>query len=323
MGFYSYVGALAFAGVIYKFLSSIWIIVYPHVLAKRLGHLIDLKKLGKWAVITGATDGIGKAYAKELAKRGLNVFLISRSEERLKATADEIREHAPNVEVKTLAIDFAKANATVYQTTITKALKDIEIGILVNNVGMSYAYPEEFLKIRGGGEEFLQTMVSVNCLSAVEMIQLVLPSMVTRQKGAIINISSSLGFHPAPYLTVYSACKAFVDFLSRGLRSEYADSGVIIQVVHPFFVATKMSGVSNSKKKSFFIAEPAEFASAALDTVGVVDVTCGCLSHELEGVALSLVPSFLLTVILKKNLKDMRDKWLRREQRDQQSKKEE
>jgi 17beta-estradiol 17-dehydrogenase / very-long-chain 3-oxoacyl-CoA reductase len=322
MSCYSFIGALAVAGVLYKFLSSLWIVLYPHVLAKRLGHLIDLKKLGKWAVITGATDGIGKAYAKELAKRGLNVFLISRNEERLKATADEIRESSPTVEVKTLAIDYAKANAAVFQKTIREALKDLEIGVLINNVGMSYPYPEEFLKIRGGGEEFNQDMVSVNCLSAVQMIQSILPAMVARQKGAVVNISSSLGLHPAPYITVYSACKAFVDFISRGLRSEYADSGVIIQVVYPFFVATKMSGAT-TKNKSFLIAEPNEFASAALDTVGIVDMTCGCLSHELEGVVLNLLPSFLVTVILKKNLKAMRDKWLRREQRDPQQKKEE
>jgi 17beta-estradiol 17-dehydrogenase / very-long-chain 3-oxoacyl-CoA reductase len=279
---------------------------------------MDLKGLGKWAVITGATDGIGKGYARQLAKRGLNIFLISRNEERLAATAEEIRKIAPTVEVKTLAIDFGKADAPVYQTTITDALKDIEIGILVNNVGMSYPYPEEFLKIRGGNEEFLQQMVAVNCTAAIQMIRLVLPAMAAREKGAIINIASSLAFNPAPYLTVYSASKIFIDYISRGLRAEYSDSGVIFQVVYPFYVATKMSGMV---KKSFFIADPDDFASDALNTVGIVDMTCGNLSHELQGVLLNLVPSFLLTIVLKKALKDVQMKFLRREQKQQQEKK--
>lgn len=323
MGLYSFVGAVAIAGIIYKFLSSVWIVLYPHILAKRLGHVIDLKTLGKWAVITGATDGIGKSYAKQLAKRGLNVFLISRSEDKLQATADEIKKLTPNVEVKTLAIDFGKVNAKTYQTTIKDALKDLEIGVLVNNVGMSYTYPEQLLKIRGGGPEFLDTMVSVNCLSAIQMTQLVLPEMVSRKKGAIINIASSLALSPAPYVTVYSASKAFVDYFTQGLRVEYSDSGVIFQVVYPFFVSTNMTG---NVKKSFFTAVPDEFAASALNTVGIVDMTCGCLSHELEGVVMRLVPTFLLTILLKNQLKTMRAKWLRREQKQlqqQEQKKEE
>jgi len=311
MSFYSCVGCLAVLALGYKFLSSLWIIIYPHILAKRLGHVIDLKKLGKWAVITGSTDGIGKGYAKALAKRGLNIFLISRSEEKLNATVEEIHQLAPNVETKTLVVDFGKADAAVYQTTITEALKDIEIGILVNNVGMSYPYPEEFLKIRGGGEEFIQTMVSVNCLSTMQMTKVVLPAMIAREKGAIINIASSVAFNPSPYLTMYAAAKTFVDYFTRGLRSEYADSGIIFQVVYPFYVATKMSGI---RRKSFIAADPDEYAQSALDTVGVVDMTCGSLSHEVQGVLMKLFPSWLLTIGIKKALKDVREKFLRKEQ---------
>jgi len=318
MSFMCFFGSVALAGIVYKVLSSLWIVLYPHVLAKRLGHVIELKSLGKWAVVTGSTDGIGKGYARQLAKRGLNIFLISRNEERLNATEEEIRQIAPNVEIRKLAIDFGKADAAAYQTTIADALKDIEIGILVNNVGMSYPYPEELLKVHGGNEEYFQQMVSVNCLSALQMTRLVLPAMIAREKGAIVNVASSLAFNPAPYLTVYSACKVFMDYMSRGLRSEYADSGVIFQVVYPFYVATKMSGMV---KKSFFVAEPDEFAADALNTVGIVDMTCGCLSHELQGVGVNLLPSFLLTILLKKALKGVQVKFLRREQRQAQEKK--
>jgi 17beta-estradiol 17-dehydrogenase / very-long-chain 3-oxoacyl-CoA reductase len=287
--------------------------LYPHILAKRLGHVIDLKKLGKWAVVTGSTDGIGKGYAKELAKRGLNVFLISRNEERLQATAEEIRKVAlPNVEIKTLSIDFGKANADTYKTTITDALKDLEIGILVNNVGQSYLYPEEFLKVRGGSEEWLQNLLAVNCNSTMQMTRIVLPAMIAREKGAIINVASSMAMSPAPLLTVYSACKVFVDYFTRGIRSEYASSGVIFQGVYPFYVATKMTG---ALKRSFWVAVPDEFASGALDTVGVVDFTCGSFAHEILGIGFNLIPSFILTTGIRNALKTNRDKFLRWEQK--------
>jgi len=314
------VGGVAILGLLYKFLSLAWCILYPHVLAKRLGHVIDLKTLGKWAVVTGSTDGIGKSYAKELARRGLNVFLMSRNKERLNATVEEIRKIAPNVETKIFVIDFGEADAHFYQTAVTEALKNLEIAILVNNVGMGYPYPEEFLKIRGGDEKFLQTLITVNCTAAVQMTRVILPAMLARKKGAIVNVASGQAFSPAPYMTVYAACKSFIDYFTRGIRSEYAGSGVIFQVVYPFFVATKLSGMV---KRTFWIAIPDEFASAALDTVGVVDATCGSFSHELQGVGVNILPKCIRIMVFKKSLKDVRDKFLRKEQKQQQEKKKE
>jgi len=275
--------------LLYKLATALWQVFYPHVLAKILGHTIDVKSLGKWAVVTGATDGIGKGYAKELARRGVNVYLISRSEEKLKATADEIRTVNPKIEIKTLAIDFSQATPAVYRTTIANALKDVEVGVLVNNVGMGYTYPEELHKV-DGGEDFLQNIVLVNSVSAVQMSRVVLPGMLQRKKGAIITISSAAAFSPMPLLTVYSATKIFLDYLSIGLGVEYADSGLFFQVVNPFYVVTKMSGLSRT---SFWAPDPDSYAASALNTVGLVDATSGCFSHELQRVGMKLLVSLL------------------------------
>jgi len=301
--------------LIYKLATALYLIFYPHVIAKLLGHTLDLKTLGKWAVVTGATDGIGKGYAKELAKRGINVYLISRSEEKLKATADEIRKASPNAEIRTLSIDFQHATPQLYRTTVTNAFKDLEIGILINNVGMAYAFPEELHKVENG-EDFLQNIVLVNDVSALQMTRLILPEMLKRRKGAIVNISSAAGFAPMPLITVYSATKVFLDFLTRGLSYEYAETGLIFQVVNPFYVVTKMSGL---RKPSFLAPDPDSYAANALDTIGLVTETSGCFSHDLQRVAMklaiSILPSSTLGFRSKQALKQISANYIRAEER--------
>ncbi|KAI5627091.1 very-long-chain 3-oxoacyl-CoA reductase-A [Silurus asotus] len=156
-------------------------------------------KLGKWAVVTGATDGIGKSYAEELARRGFSIMLISRSQEKLDDVAKSL-ESLYKVETKTIAVDFGQIN--IYPK-IEDALAGLEIGVLVNNVGISYPYPEFFLHIPDL-DKFINTMINVN---------------------------------------ITSVCQAFVDFFSRGLQAEYKCKGIIIQSVLPFFVATKMTRI--------------------------------------------------------------------------------
>merc|ERR1712048_315786 len=117
-----------------------WYMIRLYVLPK-FGMKLNLKKFGSWAVITGATDGIGKAIAKQLAKQGLNLVMISRFEDKLKATAEEIGSE--KIEIKTISYDFSDPDD---YDRIAGQLKNLDIGILVNNVGMSYDHPDYYLK---------------------------------------------------------------------------------------------------------------------------------------------------------------------------------
>ncbi|NXS56806.1 HSDL1 protein, partial [Brachypteracias leptosomus] len=247
-------------------------------LIPKLGSQMDLvKQYGKWAVVTGSTDGIGKAYAEELAKRGVNIILISRNKEKLEAVSSSISE-TYKVETDFILADFSKG-CEVYPA-IKEALKDREIGILVNNVGMFYSYPEYFTNL---SEDILWDVINVNIASATMMTYIVLPGMVEKRRGAIVNVSSASCCQPSPMLTIYGASKTYLDYFSRALHYEYASKGIFIQSLIPFVISTKMVVFSSTaSKKSFFFPSAEEYASHAVSTLGLSTRTTGYWKHAIQ-----------------------------------------
>ncbi|XP_073403179.1 very-long-chain 3-oxoacyl-CoA reductase-B-like [Dendrobates tinctorius] len=237
----------------------------------------DLKKYGGWAVVTGATDGIGKSYAEELAKRGFDVVLISRTLEKLKNVAKGIEEKTRR-KTKVIQLDFT-GGPEIYPR-VEKELKDLDIGILVNNVGMTIG-PQAtvFLDVPDLSQKVTDVM-NCNMTSAVQMTAIVLPKMVQRRKGLIINVSSQVGAHPCPLTNIYSATKAFLDYFSRSLYIEYKSKGIMVQSVLPMFVSTNMT---QNLPSNLLIKTAPDFVREALNTVGYTHRTNGCLSHSIQG----------------------------------------
>ncbi|XP_004470999.1 17-beta-hydroxysteroid dehydrogenase type 3 [Dasypus novemcinctus] len=243
-----------------------------------------LQSMGQWAVVTGAGDGIGKAYSFELAKHGLNLVLISRTLEKLQAIAMEI-EQTTGSAVKIIQADFTKDD--IYEN-IQENLEGLEIGILVNNVGMLPDFlPRHFLD----SPDEIQSVIHCNITSVVKMTQLILKHMESRGKGLILNLSSGSALFPWPLYTMYSASKAFVYTFSKALQAEYKAKGIIIQVLTPYAVSTPMTKYLNT---NVITKTATEFVEESLNYVTEGDEICGCLAHETLKIFLTLIPSWAL-----------------------------
>ncbi|XP_078040308.1 inactive hydroxysteroid dehydrogenase-like protein 1 [Augochlora pura] len=247
---------------------------------------IDLKtRFGEWAVVTGSTDGIGKAYAKELAARGLNLVLISRTLEKLEKTRDEILQEHSRIEVKIIVADFSKGRE-IYQK-LKEQLEDVPVGILVNNVGMMYSYPMYLGEVP---EDELWDIISLNVGATTLMTRLLIGKMEKRGKGAIVNISSGSELQPLPLMTVYAATKLYIRSFSEAIRSEYSRFGLTVQHLTPFFVNTKMNAFSNKLQvTSILVPNATTYAKNAINTLGKLDTSTGYWSHGIQKI-ITLIP---------------------------------
>ena len=197
--------ALAAAGVLslIKTVSSFLDAIF--VMFLRPGK--NLKKLGSWAIVTGATDGIGKGYAKEFARKKINVILVSRTQSKLEEVAKEL-ESKYKVETKIVAVDFSKPDEVAKGYAAIQSLVDqLEVGILVNNVGVSYPYA---MYLHEMDDELVQSIISVNIDPLTRLTKMVIPGMVKRKRGAIVNIGSGAAsvIPSDPLYSVYAGTKA-------------------------------------------------------------------------------------------------------------------
>ncbi|XP_070551325.1 very-long-chain 3-oxoacyl-CoA reductase-like [Ptychodera flava] len=279
---------VGFVGVLYVTLRvNLWVFrfVRAYVLSGTFQLHTNVKNLGKWAAVTGCTDGIGKAYAEELASKGLNIVLLSRSQEKLERVAKEI-ETTSKVQTKIIIVDFTDGPG-VYEN-IEREVAGLEIGVLVNNVGMTSRL-DRFLKAPNL-DKYITDIINVNVLAATHMTRILLPAMVQRQKGAIINISSGSGKIPTPLLTVYSSTKGYLDFFSRALHTEYESKGIIVQSVMPYFVSTNMTHNANT---SLILPSAKNYVKQSLATLGIENRTHGYFSHTIQGLPFDVVPTTL------------------------------
>lgn len=292
------VGILASVGcmlILCLLADSLWNLFYgvkAHLLPYFQPTSVDLtKKFGSWAVVTGSTDGIGKAYALELARRGVNIVLISRTQQKLDEVAAEI-ESKFRVKTKTIAADFSKGQPVF--DVIEEELRDIPVGILVNNVGRQYTYPMYLGEVP---QQELWDILNINIGATTMMTRLVLPQMQKRKRGAIVNVSSGSELQPLPLMTVYAASKVFVKSFSDALRYEYQRDGITVQHLSPLFVNTKMNAFSHRLQETSLFVPDATYSHNAVNTLGKVNTTTGYWAHGLQYFLTVLPPVWIRTYI--------------------------
>lgn len=247
-----------------------------------------LTKFGKYAVVTGATDGIGKAYALALAKRGMSVVLISRTESKLQAVAEEIdSKNFKGVEkTKYIVCDYSNFDEKT-RARVAKELGGLDIGVLINNVGQSYRYPRYFHEL---AVEEIGSLIEMNINSTVWMTDMVLKGMVERKRGTIVNLSSGSAAYTMPLLAEYAAAKMFVESFSVSLDAEYKSKGIRVQCQIPFYVATKLAKL----RKSFTVPTAEAYVWMAMRWVGYGGVVQPYWIHALQGWVMKSVPHSIL-----------------------------
>jgi len=180
----------------------------------------------KTALVTGASSGLGAEFARQLARRGSNLILVARSTDRLRALAAEIEQTRP-VRVEVLPADLADRSAVAAVAEHVRG----RVHLLVNNAGLGTYGP--FVDTDRDYEQIL-----VNNAALVALTQALLPDMLDRHAGGVLNVASTIAFQPGPYQAVYAATKAFVLSFTEALRVETRASGVRVLALCPGPVQT-------------------------------------------------------------------------------------
>ncbi len=183
-----------------------------------------------WALITGASAGIGRELARVFARHGSNIILVARNEARLKELAAELQS-AYQVQATVLPRDLARPDAAA---GIFAALRETPVSVLVNNAGFGSHGPFASTDLA------LQTeMMQVNMTALVELTHLFLQPMLTRGSGRILNVASTAAFQPGPTVNIYYASKAFVYSFSYALADELAGTGITVTALCPGMTRTE------------------------------------------------------------------------------------
>ncbi|OJT02502.1 Very-long-chain 3-oxoacyl-CoA reductase [Trametes pubescens] len=234
---------------------------------------------GAWAVVTGASEGIGREFALQLAQKGFNVVVSARNASALTTLVSEIESKSTGdrkVQAKAVTMDFSKLDDTVQWSKLETELSGLDIGVLINNAGKSYQYPEDFHATK---TQDMEDIVTINISSVVRLTKMLLPGMVERKRGLIVNMGSFSGISVAsPMLSAYAGSKSFLSSFTGSLAEEVRGKGVDVECVNTYFVVSNMSKI---RKASALIPTPKAFVRSVLSKVGL---PCGALWTKRPGV---------------------------------------
>lgn len=204
----------------------------------------------KAALITGASSGIGEAFAEAYAKQGLDLVLVARSKDKLDAIAARLAKTYSGRRVEVIVANLSLPQPGAALLKQVKAF-GLEIDVLVNNAGFGLA-----AHFHEDDPARQREMIALNVSAVVDLAQTFLPPMLERGAGAVINVASVAGFQPTPHMTIYGATKAFVLSFSEGLWAEYRKKGIAVIAVCPgpvdtgFFAATGNDALLKAIPKS-------------------------------------------------------------------------
>ncbi|KAG9302566.1 hypothetical protein G9A89_007270 [Geosiphon pyriformis] len=310
--FFTLLGASVAASKVFSLLKLVFdIFIRPGKSLKSFG-----AGKGAWAIVTGASDGIGKEFAYQLAAAKFNVLLISRTQSKLEDISKEL-ELKNGVETKIYSMDFTQGNPQDYRK-LKDIINELDVGVLINNVASNHSIPTPFVL---ESEEVIHNIVETNIAGLLKITKIVAPLMSAKRRGLIINIGSFSGYVPTPTLSVYSASKAFMSTFSAALGVELQSSGVLVQCINTYFVATAMSKI---RRSSWLIPYPKAYVKSVLSKIGVpggaADIPFGSNAYPSHALVNWIIGNTLTTNFwLQKNYAvhlDIRKRALRKRERE-------
>ncbi|CDM31548.1 hypothetical protein DTO013E5_2168 [Penicillium roqueforti] len=267
-----------------------------------------------WALVTGATDGIGFGFSQELCARGFNVILHGRNVEKLDRRRRELQALFPAVSVAVLVRDAQ--NLTPDIDDVDAEVREIihssnaaigspgdpgKLTVLINNVGGEMR-PSTLLKEYTF--EDVQATVSRNATFAIQITRVLAEQLEENAPGLVMNVSSVAAFG-LPYISAYSSTKGFVDSFTKSLRAEFAAEGKEVEVMGLRVAEVKTAGYD--VKSSLFVPEARVLAAAGLDRVGCgQEIVWAYFWHWLQGLSFEYLPRWMLMKIAAMKLKAIR-----------------
>jgi short-subunit dehydrogenase len=248
-----------------------WWLTWPELAQRRASrflHQVGHRERRGVALITGASSGIGAAFARRLAQYGYDLVLVARRRARLEALADELHHVTSQVVVADLAIP---ADIALVASIAADLSERGQLDLLINNAGFGTVGRYADLPLKGQMD-----MLNVHIVAALQLIKAALPGMLRRGRGGIINVASIAGWYPLPGNATYSASKRFLVNFSESLQAELDGSGVYVQALCPGFTYSEFHDTEAYRASGFrrerlprFVWQTAEaVAEASLNALG-------------------------------------------------------
>ena len=214
---------------------------------------------GRWALVTGASSGIGLELARQLASRGAKLILTARRRDRLEALAAEFAKQGTETRILAEDLNDPDAPRRIHAAT---AGAGIAVDILINNAGLG-----RYGEFRSNPIEQELSQVRVNCDAMVHLTRLFLPAMVERRKGWVLITASTASFQPVPYLATYAATKVFDRFFAQAIAEEVARFGVKVTALCPGPTESEFFEIANATAFKRKVQPTAEVAGKAIDAL--------------------------------------------------------
>uniref|UniRef100_A0A0D9W1V3 Very-long-chain 3-oxoacyl-CoA reductase n=1 Tax=Leersia perrieri TaxID=77586 RepID=A0A0D9W1V3_9ORYZ len=294
---------ISLAGLGAVYLTVIFLRLLPYLTLYLRKPKDLLRCYGSWAVITGPTTGLGRSMAMELAGRGFNLILLDHNPDNLIEVSNTIKKSHPSVQTRSVVFDLSLIGTEEGDEAARRLREAVEavanddngggVGLLVNNAAVAKPGALYFHEV---DVERLVTMIRVNAMGLTEVTAAVLPAMVRRGRGAIVNVGSgsTVAVPAFPLYTVYSSTKRYVEQLSRTLYVEYKSKGIDVQLQVPFYVHTNMltSAIKDRMLLPAFVATADDYTRAAARWIGHGHIAVPDARQQLQWFLAAFVPDF-------------------------------